>query len=70
MFKDAWNQRIAQAAEVAEGCKREKAKIEKEIQRLIDLIIGTTSTEVAKAYERRVSELEKQKLLLEEQRQN
>jgi site-specific DNA recombinase len=70
MFKDAWQQRTAQAAEIAERCKKEKAKIEKEIQRLIDLIIGTTSSEVAKAYERRVSALEKQKLVLDEQRQN
>lgn len=69
MFKDIWNQRSAQTAEMASRYKKEKGRVEKEIQRLIDLIIGTTTTEVAKAYERRVAELEKQKLLLEEQHQ-
>lgn len=45
---------------------REITRLERETKRLIDLIVGTSSTEVAKAYERRVSEIEKQKSLLHE----
>jgi site-specific DNA recombinase len=68
MFRNAWDQRTAQTADLTESYKREIAKIEKETRRLIDLIVDSTSTEVAKAYERRVSELERQKLLMEEKR--
>jgi hypothetical protein len=51
-----------------DGELRDLLKIEKEIARQIDLIVGTSSSEVAKAYERRVGELERQKLLIDEKR--
>lgn len=56
----------AQASEIAEGYQRDKLKIERETQRLIDLVIGSSSPETEKAYESPVSELERQKLLLDE----
>jgi len=68
MFRQAWDQRTAQMAQVTESYRRDLLKIEKEIARLIDLIVGTSSSEVAKAYERRVGELERQKLLIDEKR--
>jgi hypothetical protein len=55
---------------LAESFKRERARLEKECQLLIDLILGSSSPEIAKAYERRVSELERRKLLIDEKRKN
>jgi hypothetical protein len=69
MFAEAWKQRGMQTAQMVEGFKRERTRIDKESQRLIDLILGSTSPEVAKAYEQRVSELERQKLFLDEKRE-
>ncbi|EKS35386.1 recombinase family protein [Afipia clevelandensis] len=69
MFKNAWQQRASQTAELTQTYKNEIKKIEKETARLIDLVVGSTSNEVAKAYERRVFELEKQKLLLVEKQE-
>ena len=64
MFKNVWQQRATQTAERAEQYKREIRKLQTETERLIDLVVSAPSKEIAKAYERRVGELEKQKLLL------
>ncbi|MHC4049315.1 recombinase zinc ribbon domain-containing protein [Bradyrhizobium sp. 25ACV] len=55
MFKEAWRQRVTQSAQMVESYTQQKAKIEKETRRLIDLIIGANSNELAKAYERRLT---------------
>jgi hypothetical protein len=35
MFKDAWKQRLAQAAETAQACKRDLAIVQKQIDGLL-----------------------------------
>ena len=69
MFREAWNQRSAQALGMAQAQEREVAKIEKQIATLLDRIVDASSSSVVAAYEKRIAELERAKLVLEEQRQ-
>lgn len=69
MFAEAWRQKTSQVAELSANCKREIGRIEKEIGKLIDLIVNTESVELTKALERKVTDLERQKLRFEEQRE-
>ncbi len=66
MFKDAWNQRMAQARVIAQSHKRELAKVEGQIAVLLDRIVEATSNTVVAAYEKRIAQLEREKLLLAE----
>lgn len=66
MFRDAWNQRMAQARSVAQSHKRELAKVEDQIAVLLDRIVEATSSTVVAAYEKRITQLEREKLLLAE----
>jgi hypothetical protein len=66
MFKDAWNQRLAQAVEIARSAKREAAKIDKQIESLLDRIVETGSRTVVAAYEKRIAALERQRAVLHE----
>ncbi len=70
MFKDAWNQRLAQAAEIGRACEREAAKIEKQIATLLDRIVEAGSQTVVAAYEKRITALENERLLLTERSRN
>lgn len=70
MFRNAWNQRAAQAGAIAQSCEREAQKIEKQIATFLDRIVEASSATVITAYERRIMELERNKLLLEEKRRN
>ena len=66
MFRDAWDQRLAQAkAEKAAG-KKEIARIERQIEQLVDRIVDSGSETAIKAYEARIAKLEKEKLLAAE----
>ena len=67
MFKDAWNQRLAQASEIAKTCENKLAAVEKEIGTLLDRIIAASSNTVVAAYEKRIAELERSKIALAEQ---
>jgi len=69
MFRDAWNQRSAQALEVAQAQEREAAKLDKQIATLLDRVVDASSSSVIAAYEKRIGELERAKLVLDEQRQ-
>jgi site-specific DNA recombinase len=67
MFKDAWNQRSAQAAVLARSAERELAKVEKQIVGLLDRVVEATSPTIIKRYEQHIMTLERSKALLEEQ---
>lgn len=69
MFKDAWDQRAAQAAQIARSCQRELVEVERQIGALLDRVVTATSDSVIRAYEGRITELENRKLLLAEQQQ-
>ena len=64
MFKDAWEQRSAQASAIARSHESESAKLQQQINRLLDRIGTTESDSVISAYEKRIAELEKRKLVL------
>ena len=70
MFKDEWSRRIAQGVELAASIKRSIAKLDQDIERLLDRIVDTSSASVAGALERRVDKLEKEKLVAQEKLQN
>lgn len=69
MFRDAWNQRSAQALEIAKAQQLEAAKVDKQIATLLDRIVDASSSSVIAAYEKRIGELERAKLVLDEQSQ-
>jgi site-specific DNA recombinase len=68
MFKDAWNQRLAQSVGLARSYDREAEKIDKQIGVLLDRIVEAGSPTVVAAYEKRIAQLERGKFALEERR--
>lgn len=66
MFKDAWAQRMAQARGIAQAHKKELVKVENQISVLLDRVLEAASSSVVAAYEKRIVQLERQKLLLAE----
>ena len=70
LLKDAWSQRLAQTKHVLADLKQDVARIEKDIDRFLTRIVETEQPTVIAAYERKISELEKQKLLAVEKLAN
>jgi site-specific DNA recombinase len=68
MFKHGWDQRAAQAVALVRSYEQEAAKVEKQIEGLLDRIVEASSQAVVAAYEKRITELERQKVLLSEKR--
>lgn len=67
MFKDAWDMQRGKSEEVKKALKADIAKIEKQIDQLLDRIVDANGGEsVVSAYEKRIAKLERQKLLAEE----
>jgi hypothetical protein len=63
LFKKAWQQRALQAAAFFKACGSEIAKVQKEIDVVLNRLVAASSQSVVNAYERRVAELEKEKLV-------
>ncbi len=70
MFKKAWAARHEQAQEIIRTGKRQIASLDKEIDAIVERILGTQNTRVISRYEERISDLEKQKALLGEKLAN
>ena len=66
MFKDAWDTQTERTLLDAQSCRQEIAKAEKEIGTLVKRIMKTDNPRVISAYEDRIDELEKKKLVLAE----
>ncbi len=66
MFRQAWEMQAAGAKAAVESFWQEAVKAEKEIKQLIERIMEASSPRVIQAYEQRIDELEKQKLVLQE----
>ena len=66
LFKDAWDQRSKQAQRIAEACRAEILQTERQIGKLLDRIVSATSDGIINAYEKRVAELERHKILMSE----
>ena len=67
MMKDAWDLRLAQASETRKAIKTKAAKIEKQIEGLLDRIVDASTPSVIAAYEKRIAALETERLVLDEQ---
>lgn len=61
MFKDAWSQRMDQAGALLDGAKREVARIEKQVEQLLDRIVESNNASIVAAYEARIDKLEREK---------
>ncbi len=70
MFKRAWSLRLDQARAMKLFNDNEVAKIDKQIGVMLDRIVDALSESVIAAYEKRIAELERGKLLLAERRAN
>ena len=70
MFKDAWQQRLAQSKHIAETLKSDLANNDKQLNLLLDRIIDAENATVIAAYEKRIAGLEKEKLLIAEKLHN
>ena len=67
MFRDAWTQRLAQAEDIIKSGKNQIKAIEKQVDALLVRIIDTTNPTVIRAYEGKISELERSKTKLQDQ---
>ena len=66
MFKDVWDQRVAQAGAMAKSVGDQIKDTEKKISDLIELVVNATHPRVISAYEKKIESLELQKLTLAE----
>ena len=70
MFKDAWDQRLVQARAIALSYESEAAKVDKQIGVLLDRIVEASADSVVAAYEKRIGQLERSKLVIAEKRES
>jgi site-specific DNA recombinase len=66
MFRDMWDRRAKEAKERRTALKLEKVDVEKKISQFLDRIVDADSAPVIGAYERKIGELERDKLILAE----
>ena len=66
MFHDAWEQKQSQLESASLKFAEEAGRLEKEVGRLVDCILNANSPRVIAAYESRIEQLERKKLLAEE----
>ena len=66
MFRDAWDQRVAQASALVRGLEKEARAIERQIENLLDRIVDAGNEHVVAAYEKRLAKLEREKELKDE----
>jgi site-specific DNA recombinase len=69
MFRKAWDQRLEQGRVLKLACEKELAGIDKQIGVLLDRIVESTSDTVVAAYEKRIGELERSKLVIAERQE-
>lgn len=67
MFRNAWDQRLAQAEHAIASAKRQIASVEKQTETLLARIMETTNARVIQAYEAKIADLEHKRVRLEEQ---
>jgi hypothetical protein len=67
MFKDAWDQRLAQGKAAQAHLRNLLSDLAKQTDRMLERIIESDNPAVIAAYEKKVADLENQKLILSEQ---
>ena len=66
MFADGWEMQRRNAQATAEAFRHGMAKVDGEIAKLVERLVATSTEAVVEAYERRIGELEREKLVLAE----
>ncbi len=66
LLHDAWSQRFAEAERGQDEVRKQLADIERTTQGLLDRIIEATSPSVISLYEKRLEQLEREKIVLKE----
>lgn len=66
MFKNLWDKRAAQSGSSAKALAEQLAKIERQVEQLLERILDASVPSVIAAYENKVRRLEEEKLLLAE----
>ena len=66
MFKDAWDRRRSETTAIRAAVRRNIDKAEKQIAHLLDRIVEASTPSVITAYEHRIADLEREKLVLAE----
>jgi site-specific DNA recombinase len=64
MFRELWDGRLAHAAQTAASVKAEVSRLEKQTNQFLSRIVETQNEAVIAAYEKRIAELEQEKLVL------
>ena len=64
MFRTAWDAKRAQAKSIVTSGKQEVARLDKEIETILDRIISASNETIIRRYEDKVEELEKRKALM------
>ena len=70
MISDAWALRLSEAEEAKKELARQMNAIEKQIEVLLERVVDASSSSVIKAYEKRITKLECEKLVLVERGKN
>ncbi len=70
MFRDCWEQQAAKATSAVKAFKADAVKVQKSIDQLLDRIVETSNPSVVQAYENKIEELERKRLLLLEKTEN
>ena len=66
MFKDLWDHRLDSQKTVGQSLKTEITAVDRKVEQLLDRIVDADSPSVIRAYEKRISELEAQKIEMQE----
>lgn len=66
LLHDAWSQRFAKAERGQEELTKQLADVERTTQGLLERIIKATSASVISLYEKRIKQLEREKIVLKE----
>ncbi len=70
MFHDLWNKRLGQFKEKAKSIKKQLTQTDVKIKQLVDRILSSNNQTVINAYEKQITDLERQKLILAEKSAN
>lgn len=70
LFRYAWDQRQAQAKEIAQSAQSQLKQLEKQIENFLNRIIAASNQTVITTYEGKISQLEKEKRLIAEKVQS
>lgn len=66
IFRDLWDRRTKESKERRAALKLEAVSVDKKIGQFLDRIVDADNTTVIRAYERKIDELEREKLILAE----